>query len=141
MGIMVTASHNDESYNGIKVSNPDGSMIDSNQEAIMVKWVNECNGSKWKSKLDSYQESTSTDTYLLLHVGGATRSHSERWTNLAIQGAQTMGITIRNHGILTTPMLHHVVLHFELSFETASPNHFSKSDPCRIHLSNGKRVL
>jgi phosphoacetylglucosamine mutase len=115
MGVMITASHNDESYNGVKISNPDGSMISANQEALLVHWVNERNEDKWKQLLQDLattSSTTSSSTKLgVLHVGRDTRSHSPPLSDLLIQAAQAMGVTTVNHGILTTPMLHHIVLY------------------------------
>ncbi|CAJ1947891.1 unnamed protein product [Cylindrotheca closterium] len=108
MGVMITASHNDESYNGVKLSNPDGSMIPPHLEETLVAIVNQ-------RDLDLFQNThlkgfdfRSTAKF---HVGYDTRSHSERLTSLFIKGAQAMGVTVINHGVLTTPMLHHIVLH------------------------------
>jgi phosphoacetylglucosamine mutase len=114
MGVMVTASHNDESYNGVKISQPDGSMINSHQEQILVEWVNESSLIKWKTKLLSFQSLEISKA--VFFVGHDTRSHSERLTNLLIQGAQTMGISVSNMGVVTTPMLHHIVLHSNPSY-------------------------
>jgi phosphoacetylglucosamine mutase len=121
MGVMVTASHNDESYNGVKLSNPDGSMIDDVQERLLVEWVNERSLDKWRAKLVQEWISTSTSTrstttsststHATLHVGRDTRSHSPRLAQLVVQGAEAMGARVHDHGTLTTPMLHHVVLH------------------------------
>jgi phosphoacetylglucosamine mutase len=119
MGVMITASHNDESYNGLKISNPDGSMIGPVQEALLVQWVNESSVEAWKGLLLQGQEesksasSPSSSTPLgALHVGRDTRSHSLPLSDLLIQAATAMGVTtICNHGILTTPMLHHIVLY------------------------------
>eukprot|EP00980_Cylindrotheca_fusiformis_P019850 scaffold6966_cov112-Cylindrotheca_fusiformis.AAC.28 len=112
MGVMITASHNDESYNGVKLSNPDGSMIPSHLETILVQWVNERNMDLWKNHLLQSTTTTTTTKKKILHVGYDTRSHSPRLADLLIQGAKALNIvTIQNHGILTTPMLHHIVLH------------------------------
>jgi phosphoacetylglucosamine mutase len=109
MGVMVTASHNDETYNGVKLSSPDGSMIPSDLEHILVRLVNERNLNAWRHQLQQQQAFSSTSS--TFHVGYDTRSHSKRLTNLFVQGSQAMGVTVKNHGILTTPMLHHIVLH------------------------------
>jgi phosphoacetylglucosamine mutase len=109
MGVMVTASHNDETYNGVKLSSPDGSMIPSDLEHILVRLVNERNLNAWRHQLQQQQAFSSTSS--TFHVGYDTRSHSKRLTSLFVQGSQAMGVTVKNHGILTTPMLHHIVMH------------------------------
>ncbi|KAL3941129.1 MAG: hypothetical protein SGBAC_004468 [Bacillariaceae sp.] len=108
MGVMITASHNDESYNGVKLSNPDGSMIPPDLEATLVDIVNERDMQAFRLKhLHKFDFQSSAR----FHVGYDTRSHSARLTSLFIKGAQAMGVTVLNHGVLTTPMLHHIVLH------------------------------
>lgn len=111
MGVMVTASHNDESYNGVKLSNPDGSMIPSNLERILVNLVNERNLDVWRTQLATTFHEKQSSSSSLFHVGYDTRSHSKALTDLLIQGATAVGVSVKNHGVLTTPMLHHIVLH------------------------------
>lgn len=117
MGLMVTASHNDESYNGIKVSQADGSMLNAKDEAVLVEWCNQRDFQQWRQILiiiaNNYRQKSPSG---VLHIGRDTRSHSERLAKLAIEGAQAMGITVVNHGLMTTPMLHHVVLHSNTNY-------------------------
>ena len=111
MGVMITASHNDESYNGVKISNPDGSMIGPEQEALLVQWVNERHLDRWQDQLEQLASSTTSTSIGSLHVGRDTRSHSLELSNLLMQAAQAMAIPVINHGVVTTPMLHHIVLY------------------------------
>ena len=132
-GIMITASHNDESYNGVKLANPDGSMLVPTQEEFLTKWVNESNSEEWKQLLINEKlvfklknrilQSSSLSLLLSLHIGRDTRSHSFHLSKLLCLGAQTfidylllsqsnkVNIIICDHEVLTTPMLHHIVLH------------------------------
>jgi phosphoacetylglucosamine mutase len=142
MGIMITASHNDESYNGVKLSNPDGSMLTPIQEEFIVQWVNETNINLWRALLMEYSQlvasalartsvatTTTATTTSYLHIGRDTRSHSPHLAKLCIDGANamiaamnlssatsrstcsTITLKVNDHGIVTTPMLHHIVLH------------------------------
>lgn len=111
MGVMITASHNDESYNGVKISNPDGSMIGPEQEALLVDWVNEQSLDKWSQKLKDLSSSPAAPSIGVLHLGRDTRSHSLAFSNLVVQAAEAMKVSVINHGVLTTPMLHHIVLY------------------------------
>ena len=116
MGVMLTASHNDESYNGIKIASaPDGSMLDETQEQILIQWVNETNLETWKDQLlllhdDDESTSASIAPLGVWHIGRDTRSHSHGFSQLVLQAAHYMGVQVLDHGILTTPMLHHIVL-------------------------------
>jgi phosphoacetylglucosamine mutase len=124
MGIMITASHNDESYNGVKLARPDGSMLNPVQEEFLTTWVNENDTGRWKQLLqDQFQNlrtnKASLSSQRTLHLGRDTRIHSPHLSMLCIQGAQacidalqvSSVVQVHDHGILTTPMLHHIVLH------------------------------
>jgi len=136
-GVMITASHNDESYNGVKLANPDGSMLTPTQEAFLTKWVNERDGSAFRKFLEGKateivrkfetKGSEKRAVVFVLNIGRDTRSHSEPLSDLLIEGARAfmecvkassadhgtppVPFDVRDHGILTTPMLHHIVLH------------------------------
>jgi len=139
-GVMITASHNDESYNGVKLANPDGSMLTPSQEDFLTKWVNERDSSVLEAFLEHKAQQIvhkfeqrlveqKPFVFFLLNIGRDTRSHSKQLSELLEQGAQAfmecvgkasssnhkdpapIPVGIRDHGILTTPMLHHIVLH------------------------------
>jgi phosphoacetylglucosamine mutase len=139
-GVMITASHNDESYNGVKLANPDGSMLTPSQENFLTKWVNERDSSVLEAFLEHkaqqivrkfeqrlVEHSDKPVIFFLLNIGRDTRSHSKKLSELLAEGAQAfmecvgaassekdpapIPVGIRDHGILTTPMLHHIVLH------------------------------
>eukprot|EP00531_Pseudo-nitzschia_arenysensis_P018612 CAMPEP_0116134486 /NCGR_PEP_ID=MMETSP0329-20121206/10670_1 /TAXON_ID=697910 /ORGANISM="Pseudo-nitzschia arenysensis, Strain B593" /LENGTH=592 /DNA_ID=CAMNT_0003629197 /DNA_START=60 /DNA_END=1838 /DNA_ORIENTATION=- len=131
-GVMITASHNDESYNGVKLANPDGSMLTPSQEDFLTKWVNEKDTAvfgefleetitKIVDKTQKKANASNSVTYVL-NVGRDTRSHSKALSDLLLDGARSLiacvqaifppiVVDIRDHGVLTTPMLHHIVLH------------------------------
>jgi phosphoacetylglucosamine mutase len=119
MGCMITASHNDESYNGVKLSNPDGSMLTPPQEQFLTEYVNEREVDKWISMIDTKIEGLNDklSTQVKLHVGCDTRSHSTHLSSLYQLGSTTLieqysiNIQVVDHGVVTTPMLHHIVLH------------------------------
>jgi phosphoacetylglucosamine mutase len=125
MGIMITASHNDESFNGVKLARPDGSMLTPSQEAFLTSWVNENDENKWKTMLETKckelqaNEDATTQSKRTLHLGRDTRTHSPHLSMLCSQGAKACvdalqinaNVEVQDHGILTTPMLHHIVLH------------------------------
>eukprot|EP00934_Nitzschia_sp_Nitz4_P006227 Nitzschia sp. Nitz4//scaffold18_size181773//67486//69171//NITZ4_001914-RA/size181773-processed-gene-0.48-mRNA-1//-1//CDS//3329540008//6217//frame0 len=108
MGVMITASHNDESYNGLKICNPDGNMIDAQQEKLLVEWVNETDLAKWQRVFQDKLSAGKTSTIVM---GRDTRRHSLNLASLLQQGAQLAGLSVKDVGVVTTPMLHHIVLH------------------------------
>ena len=133
-GVMITASHNDESYNGVKLANPDGSMLTPPQEVFLTKFVNERDSLAFQTfleekskeivqKFETRRSENVPEAVFVLNIGRDTRSHSEPLSDLLIEGAKAfmecvnsgnpamVPFAIRDHGILTTPMLHHIVLH------------------------------
>lgn len=106
VGVMVTASHNDESYNGVKIADPDGGMMAPNGEVLAVQLANAS-----LDELHTFLNTCDISSDAVVHVGRDTRSHSPHLSQLAIRTAQAMGASVVSHGIVTTPMLHHAVLH------------------------------
>lgn len=137
IGVMVTASHNTEDYNGVKLASLDGGMIDADAEEMTVYVVNERNvetllqfvetqlvqaAQAWRSLSSS--SSSSAPPTAVVHLGRDTRVHSSHLACLVQQGARnccrcgggdptitTTSTIVLDHGVVTTPMLHHSVLH------------------------------
>ena len=94
-GVMITASHNPECDNGVKLANPDGSMLEADQETWITRWVNEPDPQQWSTflhdEVDAFmvrQQQPGATKNWFLHVGRDTRSHSPKLAQLLIQGAQ-----------------------------------------------------
>jgi len=107
VGVMVTASHNDESYNGAKIADPNGGMMAQDGEELAVQLAN-CHD---PHHVWAMLGSTTSTNACTVHVGRDTRSHSPALAQLTIRAAQAMGATVLVHGVITTPQLHHAVLH------------------------------
>ena len=132
VGVMVTASHNDESYNGIKFADPHGGMVGPEQEEIahilanerdvkkllnlihelFVKYTqkNSQKSSSISGKNQNHAQRSSSSS-AMVHIGRDTRSHSPYLSDLIVRTIGSMGVTVKHHGVVTTPMLHHCVLH------------------------------
>jgi phosphoacetylglucosamine mutase len=121
VGVMVTASHNDESYNGIKLADPHGGMWGAESEQMAHQIANERNIGfllrlirtllPLPSKHQQQQHEQTKGVNYFVHVGRDTRSHSPGLSELVVRTVVAMGVGVVHHGILTTPMLHHSVLH------------------------------
>ena len=111
VGVMVTASHNDESYNGVKVADPDGGMLQD--EALAIEIANERNLDHLRLRLEALLEDCKPNntTPGMVHLGRDTRSHSAELSDLTCEAILAMGVAVLQHGVVTTPMLHHAVLH------------------------------
>ena len=122
IGIMVTASHNDESFNGVKLVDPNGEILaDDVVCQQLTDYVNGTNDDvkQWlddrlqKQAAVASSSSTTAEipTTCVIHVGHDTRSHSPSLTKLAVDAILALGGTVIHHGVTTTPLLHHTVAH------------------------------
>jgi len=106
VGIMVTASHNPESDNGIKLSDSNGGMMSAMWE---VKATSLANAPSVKDVLSSLSTELMQKP-MVVHIGNDTRIHSRPLAQLAIRACLAMGATVIYHGYVTTPQLHWSVL-------------------------------
>jgi phosphoacetylglucosamine mutase len=127
LGVMVTASHNTEEYNGIKLAGLDGGMIDPIGEQFVVDLVNERDIEKIvqrvqevSSLLSSTRRSRTVGGKRIIYMGMDTREHSVSLSCLvqsairAVSGGDNDtnaegGIEIVQLGTVTTPQLHFLV--------------------------------
>jgi len=111
IGIMCTASHNQEGDNGIKIADVDGGMLRPEWESLAAVLANIDNADQvvhFLSKIMMKNHSRASNRGCV-HVGFDSRSHSPFLSNLAVMGATIMGADVINHGLVTTPILHHCV--------------------------------
>lgn len=101
VGLMITASHNPECDNGIKLSDSNGGMLPLEWEEMATKFVNaDRYVLKAKPKMGA----------MVVHIGRDTRSHSLALAQLAVRSAVSFGAVVIDHGCVTTPQLHYYVL-------------------------------
>ena len=101
VGIMITASHNPECDNGIKLSDSNGGMLPIKWETMATEFAN--------SDQCVLEAKPKTES-MVVHIGRDTRSHSLHLSQLAIRSALAFGATVIDHGCITTPALHYYVL-------------------------------
>ena len=111
VGVMVTASHNDAPDNGVKLCDPDGSMMASHWEDIATQLANTTEAAvasflkQQTQQLKLNLESVKPRVY----VGRDTRASSPSLCALVVEGVQAMGGEVVDYGVVTTPQLHWVV--------------------------------
>lgn len=109
VGAMVTASHNPAQDNGLKLVEPDGSMLSTQWESIVTDFVN--------ATVDPIQALATLvdvcqvvqDKCAVVVVGRDTRESSAALAALLIKGVQATGGKVINVGQVTTPQLHSAV--------------------------------
>ena len=125
VGLMVTASHNPEPDNGIKLIDTDGGMLEQSWEAHATELAN-ASDEAFPSVLDALAADLAAsaasggkrkleDGALLgggrVLVARDTRPHSARLASLALDGVKHLGAHGDDFGLMTTPQLHHIVRH------------------------------
>ncbi|KAJ1622352.1 hypothetical protein T492DRAFT_885430 [Pavlovales sp. CCMP2436] len=112
VGLMVTASHNAEPDNGVKLVDVDGGMLHQSWEAYAAALANADDGDLTSAlaKLPggSGAPGGAAERPSVL-IAWDTRPSSERLAALAMRGAQLAGAQALTLGLLTTPQLHHIV--------------------------------
>jgi phosphoacetylglucosamine mutase len=110
VGAMLTASHNPECDNGLKLVDPSGSMLDQDWEPIAARLAN-AEEVNFASVLTSIVQEQKINLSLQANVvvGRDTRPSSSRLHELFVRGAQSLGAHVTDLGVVTTPQLHYVV--------------------------------
>ena len=110
-GVMITASHNPECDNGVKMVDCDGGMLHQSWEAKAEGLANASEESL-PQLLQSLLQSITRDNELIdfsktvVIVGRDTRPHSERLLACIKLGVEILGGTLIDVGVVTTPQLH-----------------------------------
>jgi phosphoacetylglucosamine mutase len=127
VGIMITASHNAECDNGIKLVDHDGGMLHQNLEPFAVKLANAVNYDDFVLELKSFEQyirgvpsTTVFDVEQIslegqggvVMVGWDTRPHSPVLVEAVRNGVRACGALVLELGEVTTPQVHYAVQDF-----------------------------
>ena len=120
VGAMITASHNAEPDNGMKLADSHGGMLDADWEGHAVSLANAPTSKHALALIKTLSEHAAGRhgavrgaklPRMVVHVGRDTRSHSPELASLVVRAARAIGATVVDHGVVSTPMLHHCVMH------------------------------
>lgn len=108
---MITASHNEEPDNGVKLVDPAGEMLEASWEAIATSLANvEDDG--LTSALENIIRDQKIDVNIsaTVVIGRDTRVSSPALSAAAIDGIQALRGVVQDFGVITTPQLHYLVV-------------------------------
>ncbi|XP_076470060.1 phosphoacetylglucosamine mutase-like [Babylonia areolata] len=110
IGVMITASHNPEEDNGVKLVEPFGEMMQPAWEKYATQLAN-VTDKGISSILASIIETEKIDTSLTgkIYMAKDTRPSSVSLAQAVQDGVEALGGQCKDYGLLTTPQLHYMV--------------------------------
>nr|GMC84973.1 phosphoacetylglucosamine mutase [Ipomoea batatas]GME20359.1 phosphoacetylglucosamine mutase [Ipomoea batatas] len=131
IGLMITASHNKVSDNGVKVADPSGGMLTQEWEPFADQLANAPNPSSLLEfivdfvKKENITLNGKQEAVVLL--GRDTRPSGERLLEAAKQGvASIVGAIAKDVGVVTTPQLHWMVRAKNKGMEASECSYFEQ---------------
>ncbi|KAL9932767.1 hypothetical protein V8E36_008466 [Tilletia maclaganii] len=111
VGLMVTASHNPEPDNGLKMVDPRGEMLENSWEAYCTEIANVTSPAELISALEKLVQTTHIDlsTPATVVFAHDTRPSSPALVKAIVAGLAAFGVNMIEGGLLTTPQLHYLV--------------------------------
>ncbi|KFQ37055.1 Phosphoacetylglucosamine mutase, partial [Mesitornis unicolor] len=110
IGIMVTASHNPEEDNGVKLVDPLGEMLHPSWEEYATQLANAEEKELQKIITEICQKAAvNQHKDASVFIGRDTRPSSEKLSQSVIDGISVLGGQYHDYGLVTTPQLHYLV--------------------------------
>jgi len=135
---MITASHNDEPDNGVKLVDPLGEMLEASWEVIATDLAN-AKDDELATKLTSIVSNNSIDLGFeaSVFVGRDTRPSSPFLAQAVVDGVNSINGKVTDYGVVSTPQIHFFVACQNTNKAYGSPDedgYFSKLSSAFKHL-------
>ncbi|KAL1451329.1 hypothetical protein WDU94_005717 [Cyamophila willieti] len=114
IGLMITASHNPEQDNGIKLIDPSGEMLEQSWEVVATQLV-QSNNDQVRDYVESKLKEVDKSVPSTVMIGYDTRPSSKPLLEAALDGLHVFGTNVINYTLVTTPMLHFFVFNHNVN--------------------------